>query len=115
MYPQLFMNIYLPIEMMEKDHSPSNLSDDPANFNILSSEYGFFIQGFPMLATKGIAKGLAPLPEREAAHLGDAIAGPRTFLFSQPPQAAKDSIGKSCFFISHTLTFRASLILLRQV
>ena len=49
-----------------------------------------------MLATKGIAKGLAPLPEREAAHLGDAIAGPRTLLFSQPPQAAKDSIGKPC-------------------
>ena len=91
------------------------MPDDPANFNILSSEYGFFIQGFPMLATKGIAKGLAPLPEREAAHLGDAIAGPRTFLFSQPPQAAKDSIGKPCFFISHTLTFHASLILLRQV
>ena len=47
-----------------------------------------------LLAIKGIAKGLAPLPEREAAHLGDAIAGPRTLLFSQPPQAAKDSIGK---------------------
>ena len=46
-----------------------------------------------MLATKG---RLAPLPEREAAHLGDAIAGPRTLLFSQPPQAAKDSIGKPC-------------------
>jgi len=98
-----------------ESHSPSNIPDDVEISNISSFECGSYIQGFPMLTTKGIAKGLAPLPEREAAHLGDAIAGPRIFLFSQPPQAAKDNIGKPCSYINHTFTIRASLILLRQV
>ena len=38
---------------------------------------------------KGLQRAARPVPEREAAHLGDAIAGPRTLLFSQPPQAAQ--------------------------
>ena len=47
-----------------------------------------------MLAKKGVQRAANPVPEREAAHLGDARAGPRTLLFSQSPQAAKSSIGK---------------------
>ena len=49
-----------------------------------------------MLAKRGLQRAASPVPEREAAHLGDAIAGPRTLLFSQPPQAAQGSIGKPC-------------------
>ena len=47
-----------------------------------------------MLAKKGWHRAARPVPEREAAHLGDARAGPRTLLFSQPPQAAKRKFGK---------------------
>ena len=47
-----------------------------------------------MLAKKGLQRAASPVPEREVAHLGDAIAGPRTLLFSRPPQAAKGRIGK---------------------
>ena len=35
---------------------------------------------------------LAPLPEREAAHLGDAIAGPRTLLFSSRRRRQKGEL-----------------------
>ena len=45
-----------------------------------------------MLVKKGLQRAASPLPEREAAHLGDAIAGPRALLFSQPPQAAQGRI-----------------------
>ena len=38
-----------------------------------------------MLATKGLQRAASPVLEREAAHLGDAIAGPRTLIFSLPP------------------------------
>ena len=50
-----------------------------------------------MLATKGWQRAARPVPEREVAHLGDAIADPRTLLFSQPPQAAKGGSGKPCY------------------
>ncbi|MGZ3629088.1 MAG: hypothetical protein ACXVDN_15680 [Ktedonobacteraceae bacterium] len=42
-------------------------------------------QGFPMLAKKGLQRAARPLPEREAAHLGDAIVDPRTLHFSLVP------------------------------
>ena len=52
-------------------------------------------QGFPILAKRGLQRAASrPLPEREAAHLGDAIAGPRTLHFSQPPPAAAGRSGK---------------------
>ncbi|MGZ3624078.1 MAG: hypothetical protein ACXWPG_13245, partial [Ktedonobacteraceae bacterium] len=46
------------------------------------------------LPKRGLQKAASPVPEREAAYLGDAIAGPRTLHFSQPPQAAKGRSGK---------------------
>ena len=49
-----------------------------------------------MLVKKGLQRALSPLPEREAAHLGDARAGPRTLHFSQPPQAAQGRSEKLC-------------------
>ena len=50
-----------------------------------------------MLAKKGLQRVPSPVPEREAVHLGDAIAGPRTLLYSQPPQAAAGRSGKPCY------------------
>jgi len=47
-----------------------------------------------MLVKKGLQRAASPVPEREAAHLGDAIASPRTLHFSQPPQAAQGRSGK---------------------
>ena len=50
-----------------------------------------------MLATKGLQRAARPVPEREAAHLGDAIAGPRTLHFSLVPPAAAGRSGKPCY------------------
>ena len=49
-----------------------------------------------MLAKKGLHRAARPVPEREAAHLGDAVADPRTLQFSLLPPVAAGRIGKPC-------------------
>jgi len=56
-----------------------------------------------MLAKRGLQKAASPVPEGEAAHLGDAIAGPRTLLFSQPPQAAKGEVESPALSATQTI------------
>ena len=70
------------------------------------------LRAFQFSAKRGLQRAASPVPEREAAHLGDAIAGPRNPLFSQPPQAAKRRIGKPWEETECSLTFRNGLTIL---
>jgi len=58
------------------------------------SMQNLYVRAFKCSPKTGLQRGASPAPEREAAHLGDARAGPRTLLYSLSPQATKGRSGK---------------------